>query len=299
MKAKLNKILGIAVATLGVAGSIGLASALYVTGASDVSMNIGATYEETVGSITYKMNNTSSSGMVAPEYVSTDGTKNDGTGLGGEYSQIHFKFELSAEYASNVPAQSFTVGNFKLEISGVDETLINNSKIWMQVKGYQADSVGEDLFAHAFMTADDSITAATYSKSADIAVASSGGQYVDVYFKVTDMSALDLLALDEASSMSVTATWTAASDDYSYAYVVGGGTMWAEDDAYRMVPNINKAKSEGYEWMFSNLSGAMGTAKAKKGDTWSSGDNATLDGAKTYTVYWNGSGSSNAYFAEN
>lgn len=295
---KFNKILGVAVATLGVAGSIGLASALYVKGADDVSMKIGATYEETVGAITYKMANVVS-GQVEPEYVSTDGSKNDGEGLGGDYTQVHYKFELSAAYSSDVPKQSYTVGNFSISISNIDSSLINNAKIWVSVKGYTADTIGDQYYSKAFMTSDADVTSATYENDANIAVATDGGQYIDVYFKVTDMSKLDLLALDEANPFDIDVVWTAADEDFSYAYVVGGGTMWSEDDAYRMVPNINKASSEGYEWMFSNLAGTMGTAKAKKGDTWSSGDNAELDASKTYTVYWNGSGSSAAYFAAN
>lgn len=293
---KLNKILGVLVATTGVIASIGVASALYVTGATDTSFNIGATYHEEEGAITYKING-KTSGSITPEYCKADGT-NHGTGLGGEYTQIHYSIPLSATFGEGIPAQNFVVGNFSVSITNINAGLVNNSKIWMNPTGYVADSVGQEMYGNKFMTSDTSVTESTWSINKDIVVSASGAQSIDLWFKVTDMTALNILNLDEAAPFDISISWGSPAN-YEYAYIVGGGTMWNEDDAYRMVPNINKASSEGFEWMFSNLPGSMGTAKAKKGDTWSSGDNAELDSTKTYTVYWNGSSSSQAYFVAN
>lgn len=292
---KKNKIIGLSVAILGTAVSVGTAAALYVKKADDAHFGIGAKWSGLDGTVTYKINN-ATTGIAAPSYLKTNGT-NGGEGLGGDYTQVHYSFPLGASFSADVPAQNFVVGNFAVNLSNIHEALQNKAKIWVAVKGYTEDSWGAANYASAFMTEDTAITAATYSVNHDLAVSANNVQSVEVYVKLN--SAIDDLLgaspLAEAKPFDISVSWGAPTN-FEFAHVVGNGTMWQEDDVYAMVPNINKANSEGFEWIFNNLSGSMGNAKAKKGETWSADPDTELDAAKTYDVYWSGSATASAYF---
>lgn len=283
---KKNKIIGLSVAILGTAVSVGTAAALYIKKADDAHFGIGAKWSGLEGTVTYKINN-ATSGTVQPEYRKAEGT-DVGEGLGGEFTQVHYSFPVGASFSADVPAQNFVVGNFKVDLSNIHEALQNKSKIWVCVNGYTENSWGAANYAHAFMTEDAALTAATYSINHDIAVSASNVQSVEVYVKL-DSAIDDLLGatpLAEAKPFDISVSWGAPSDDFKFAYVVGNGTMWQEDDVYAMVPNINRERSKDFEWCFNNLPGKMEKAKCKLGDTWSPGSDADLDASKTYDVYW-------------
>ena len=294
---KMNKIIGLSVAILGTAVSVGTAAALYVKKANDAGFGIGARWSGLDGTVTYKIND-ATSGTVQPEYRKAEGT-DVGEGLGGDFTQVHYSFPLGASFSADVPAQNFVVGNFKVDLSNIHTALQNKAKIWVCVNGYTENSWGAANYATCFMNADVALTAATYSVNHDIAVSASKAQTVDVYVKL-DEPITDLLGatpLAEAKPFDISVSWGAPTN-FEFAHVVGNGTMWQEDDVYAMVPNINKANSEGFEWIFNNLPGSMGNAKAKKGDDWSADPDAVLDAAKSYDVYWSGSTSAAASFVE-
>lgn len=292
---KKNKIIGLSVAILGTAVSVGTAAALYVKKADDAHFGIGARWSGLEGTVTYKIND-ATSGTATPSYMKADGT-NGGEGLGGDYTQVHYSFPLGASFSSDVPAQNVVVGNFKVDLTNIHSALQNKAKIWVGVDGYTANTYGAATYASAFMNADAVLTEASYSVNHDIAVSASKAQSVEVYVKL-DEAITDLLGanpLAEAKPFDISVSWGAPTN-FEFAHVVGNATMWQEDDVYAMVPNINKASSEGFEWMFNNLPGSMGNAKAKKGETWSKDPDAELDASKTYDVYWSGSAEASANF---
>ena len=58
-----------------------------------------------------------------------------------------------------------------------------------------------------------------------------------------------------------------------------------------MLPNINKASAEGWEWIYNNLPGTIGETKCfiheNDTDKWPH-ENYQCDSEKTYNVTWSG-----------
>ena len=309
---KKNKIIGIAIASLGILFSIGGAFALYTRAAENVTFHITpGVYTGSTSTVTYKINNNDGN-PVAPVYADTgegENQKFDGTALNDTYSQIKYEFTLGAQYANDIAQQDFVLGNIKVEVKNIPSAFRGNLTIWAGISGYQSNSLGEVHYASP-LNGDFAITSeeghTEYSQNADIAVASNGTQKLVVWLKYTfGEGHLDTMTLDEVGlGYSLTVTWDAPSNAFEKAYVTGNKVMWADDDEYVMLPNINKANSEGWEWIYNNLSGTMGEAKChstKAGlanSGYSAGNNASLDSTKTYTVYWNGNPSSEASFAQ-
>lgn len=88
--------------------------------------------------------------------------------------------------------------------------------------------------------------------------------------------------------------------DYSYAYVVGDMNGWADEEAYRMIPNIEAENS--WEWMWLGTISEGTQLKAHQGDSWSEGvsggapsGNATAPANMT-GIYWSGNHGTNVSF---
>lgn len=305
------KILGIAVATLGVAASVGGAIALYTKAAQDVGFGIGAgEYHGSTGAVTYKIDG-KTSGSVLPQYFDKDDHELDGlqqAAVASNICQVKYTFPLSATYDSDVVAQIFVMGNLSVSITNIPETYRDNLDIWAGITGYADNTLGAQQYANAF-GGDVSITSETtsYEKSSDVCVNAAGGQSLVIYLKYKNLG--DMLTANEASlGYTLSVTWAKHSNDFVAPNVVGTGNKWTADDEYEMVPNINKASAEGWEWTFTNLKGSSSWTEAKckwaaphahdeHNDEWSSGDNATLTNNTTYSVYWNGCSSSAASFS--
>lgn len=290
------KILGIAVATLGVAASIGGAVALYTKAATNTGFGIGAgTHTGSTSTVTYKINNAVSP-TVTPVYW--NGTDGEGKGLNSTYKEVKYSFDLGATYANDLAQQPYVLGNLAISLTNVPEAQRGHLSVWASIEGYQSGKQGDTLFSHVFMNSDFAITGEeghqSYTDNKDVCVEVDGTQKLVIYLKYdATFAGSDLLTADEAGlGYSLSVTWGAVSEGYQKAYVVGSGTSWAEDDEFLMYPNI---KGDSYQWMYTGLPG-WAQAKCKKGTTYSGGDNAELDDKKTYTVYWNGSGESQAEF---
>ena len=300
-----KKLIGIAVATVGVLFSVGGAVALYTKAAQDTGFGVSqGTYEGSEGAITYKING-NASGVVAPQYLKADGT-NGGTGLGGEYTQVKYEFELSAEYSSSLIAQDFVVGSLGLMVSDIPVAFQGRLLIWAGIENYVADSLGEHYYASSLMpegvdfAINDQEGHGSFNVASDVAVSTAGTQKLCVYLKY-NLDGLDLTAQDEASlGYTLDVSWQ-GPDGFKYAYIKGNGNQWTSDDKYAMNPNINKPYSEGWQWAFNNLPGTMDHAKcflAGEPDVWSAGDDAVLNAEKSYNVYWNGAAEGAAEFNE-
>ena len=294
-----KKLIGIGVASLGMVFSIGGAVALYTQAASNASFGISAgTYAGSSGTVTYKINDTAGASNVAPSYLRTNGT-NGGTGLSTEFTQAYYEMALSATYAAGANAQDFVVGNLSVSITNIPAAYQGKLAIWVDVNGYGASSLGEHYYG-SFMDTDYQITneATSYSANKNIAVSSSGTQKLRIFLKY-NLEGIDTLTKNEEGlGYTLSVAWTAPTNEFVPAYVVGNANQWTKDDGYSMAPNINKAYAEGWEWVYNNLPGTMESAKCIVNDTWSQDPNASLDSEKSYTVYWNGSNESTANFSE-
>lgn len=292
---KKNKIIGLVVAAAGVVASISAASALYINkAAQDTGFGIGAKWQGLEGTITYKVNG-ETSGTVTPSYLKGDGT-NGGEGFGGEYTQAHYAFPLSASFTTDIPTQLFVVGNFQVDITNIAPTLQNHAKIWVGVDGYNDNTYGKSAYALCFMGSDTPLTGATYSIDKDIAVSAVQAQTVNIYVKLDEaIAASAMMDLAEGKAFDISVSW-GAPKNFEFAYVTGDKVMWQDDGAYAMVPNVNK-EGTAFEWIYSNLPGTMKKAKCHKGNTWSTGDDVSLDSTKTYDVYWT-EGGENTFVAQ-
>lgn len=294
---KKYKLIGIAVASFGLITCVGGAIALYKTTAHDTGFGIGAgTYHGAEGVVTYKINN-SVSGAIAPQYWNTDGSNKEGTGLSPTYTQVAYEALLSATFADNLNQQNYVLGKLSVQLDHIPEEYRGHLSIWVDIDGYEADSLGEQQYNHVFMNSDYAITAeqTSYSENKTVAVAASGVQKLRVILKY-DLGSYDIVAKNEASlGYELSITWGEADASFGKAYVLGNSTQWEFDDAYSMVPNINKPAAQGWEWVYNNLPGSFGESKCAKpgeGDAkiYSKGENETLDAEKTYDVYWTGNG---------
>lgn len=305
-----NKVIGILVGTAGVIASIGAASALYIKEAQKVGFGIGAKYSGGTGAINYLING-ESTGTVNPSYVKSNG-ENGGEGLGGVYTQVHYSFPLSATFSSDIPAQPYVNGNFKVDLKNINSVLVDNSVISIVGSGYQRyvegqeevpanETIGYKTYNKGLIV-DEPIDAATKTFSYDLCVGAAGGQSIDVWFKLNSAIEGNALAdLHEGKLFDLSVTWGEVGEGYEGSYVISAGSSWSEDSAYAMYPNL---KAKDWEWMFTGLSGELSKAKCKKGGNYSSNTgegtdadgNVLLDAAKTYDVYWNGNNGAPASF---
>ena len=297
---KLNKkIIGISVASLGILFSIGGAFALYQQAADEASFGISqGAYAGSSGSVAYKINGNGGASVLAPTYLGGDA-------LNATYTQVEYEVALSATYAGG-NAQNFVVGNLGISLTDIPAAYQGKLAVWAQIDGYTDNTLGSATYKNIFMGSDYAITAEheEFVANHDVAVAAAGTQILHIYLKY-NFALIDTLAQNEADlTYSLSVTWGAPSAAFEPAYIEGIGNTWTKDDGYSMAPNINKASAEGWEWVYNNLPGAMNEAKcvgynnSHELNVWSSGDNAVLDPAKSYNVYWDGNGEHAASFSE-
>lgn len=300
---KINKkLLGIGVASIGALISIGGAFALYQQDANEVQIGISAgTYAGLTGSVTYKLNGAAGNSNVDPQYLTALGA-NGGTGLSTTYTQVHYSIPLGAEY-TNGNSQNFVVGKVGVSLTNVPEAYRGKLSVWVQVNGYVENSLGASTYGGNYIMGgndDYDITAEhqTYSVEKDIAVAANGDQHLDIYLKY-DLEGVDMLEKDQASlGYTLSVSWGEASNEFVPAYVKGNGNEWSEDDGYAMLPNINKAAAEGWEWIYNNLPGTFGRTKCFINDgsaKWSHED-FEPNAEKSYNVTWSGVDDAAAYY---
>ena len=296
-----KKLIGIGVASFGMLASVGGAIALYQQGATDASFRITAgAYAGLGGEVTYKINNNAGNSNVVPQYLTALG-ENGGAGLSATYTQVEYSMALSALYEDG-NAQNYVVGNLGISLTNIPEAYRGKLSVWAQIDNFGENTLGEHYYKNVFMAEDYAITAEHQSFVAnhDVAVASNGTQVLHIYLKY-NTAEFDTLTQNEASlGYTLSVTWGAPSNEFEPAYIKGGGNQWEQDEGYAMLPNINKAYAEGWEWIYNNLPGSMGTTKCFKPgepDRWSHED-VELDPAKSYNVTWSGENDAAAYYQE-
>lgn len=297
-----KKLIGLSVASLGALASIGGAFALYQQNAEPVSFGISAgTYAGSGGSVTYKINGAGGNSEVAPAYMTALG-ENGGTGLSATYTQVKYEMALSAAYAGN-NAQDFVVGNLGISLTNIPVEYQGKLAVWAVIDNYTDASLGEHYYKNVFMNEDFAINDqeghASFVANHDVAVSSSGTQVLRIYLKY-NLAEIDTLTKNEASlGYSLAVTW-GQPVGFNPAYVKCDGNQWTADDGYSMAPNINKAHSEGWEWIYNNYPAAKGETKCfidDGGDRWSQENFVPTEG-KSYNITWSGENGAAAHYDE-
>ena len=290
---KINKkLIGITVASLGMVFSIGGAIALYQTAADPATFGISAgTYAGSTSTVTYKINGHDGESTADPHYCDAEGN-NSGTAIRPDYPQVKYEFTLGAQFANDLPAQSFVMGKVSVALTNLDASLYGKVTVYACLEGYTVGKIGASDFAGTPLINNVVIADAetVCSGARDISVAAAGVQKLVVWVKFANFSNYDLNEKTNLYDLDV--TWGAVSNEFELAYVVGNGNQWTKDDEFAMAVNI---EATTYEWMYEGLPGTFGEAKVVCGSTWchGEGDNHGLLADKTYDVYWTAGGDAN------
>ena len=305
---KKNKIIGIAVATLGVVFSFSAAAALYQKAAEDVDFGISAgTYAGSTSTAHYTINgSTGNASAVNPVYCDESGDPVANViGYNDVATQAKYEFALGAEFANDVAEQEYVMGKISVSISNLPAAYNGKVQIYASVNGYTAGTVGGNTFGAALI---NDVTLDGEHESAQgtsvISVKADGSQHkLVVWVKLINMAGYDYLGQNEDSlGYTLSVTWTDLDSDYdACAYIIGSGNQWTVDDEYRMAvdPTLNK-----WTYRYDGLQGSATWTECKavktttKGGTiskYSGGDNFALANGTTYTLLWNEEDSGNLY----
>ena len=297
---KKNKIIGIAVAALGVVLSFSAAAALYQKAAEDTGFGIGAgTYAGSTGNAHYTINGSTGAGAaVLPTYCDENGAAVAGaTGFQEGALQAKYEFALGANYANDVIAQQYVMGKLSVSLSGVTAAYNGKVQVYASVIGYSENTVGASTFGTAVVndvTIDAEHLTAEGSKVVSVKADGSVNKLV-VWVKLINMSEFNYLAQNEAGlGYSLSVTWADLDADYdACAYIVGSGNQWTVDDEYRMAVDPTQ---ESWIYRFDGLQGSASWTECKAVKTstkggaitkWSTGEsNFALANGTTYTLLW-------------
>lgn len=305
---KTSKIIGITIATLGIAFSIGGAVALYTKSVADVGFGIGAaTYTPNDGIVSYTINGHSGAYAVNPTYYKSDDTTPGEiqTGFSEVNRSVKYEFVLGASYAAGLTVQDYITGNLSVTLAGIPAALQSKINTSMYFQGYGDGTLGKVLYGENLKSSDEAInnmviTGASLSVDArDICVSTSGTQKLVVFIKLDN--SIDAFAMNELSNLwSLSVTWAQPSNLFVPAYMANPKVEWSEDDEFVMAPNISKAYSDesDFEW-WGQIKGAadLTIAKCRQGNKWENSENHALESGVTYNVSWSGSESAAATFS--
>lgn len=288
-----TKIIGISVAAFGVVASVGAAFAIYVAVANNVEIDIsGDAYTGSTSEVTYKITN-AVEGKVAPQYFDGEGheAEEGKRKLSPETTQLKYAFTLGGQFANDLPAQSYLMGNVSVSLTNVKPALYNKVQVYAAMENYEEGKLGKAAFGGAII---DNVTIenaeTTCAGNASISVEAAGVQSLVVWVKLVNCTAADYLAFNEADGLfNLSVTWKALDSEYVVPAVVGDHTAWNADDEFAMAVDV-KAEVRGdskWTWAYNGLKGSdFSEAKVKKGDEYSAGDNAQLEAEKVYDVSW-------------
>ena len=266
---KKNKIIGVGIALLGTAISIGGAFALYQKTATPSSFNFGAfTYTAQTGTITYKISN------VITTYEANGTTDQSTQSLDPTHKVVYVKVPLSASYpTSGVVAQSTISGKVEVSVTlsdafaaaGVEMTTAAYMKGYAEGCNYYTGNIfGSD------QTLSSSSKVASGNKNIGVATVASvsnptlSGQYLEVYMNFSNLDDAKMLLVGGSTGYSIHVNWGQRTD--AVPYVVGDANNFNEVDEYQMVPVIDEAIAFE-KWCFQGLTGFT-TMKVKDNGNW-------------------------------
>lgn len=267
---KTNKFILGAALTSGVIACFGSAFALYKKLGTDVSIGIGSVKSHTDSSdiVTYKIGTPTTyknSTLDDDDVIDLTTAK-----LSPELNKLYVKVPLSFEYGTNLTtsAQDTAVGHLNVKVDIDSAIAAKGTKVTANLLGYSSTD-GDTYFTKSkmdnfFATADYSTLTAgedgfvSQSGYIDTAVDASSISClitIDMSSALTDDNFLDLAEITKA--FNVTINWSpyqteAYSTGESWtdaklaptAFVRGDRSDWQTMEDYRMVPNIDAAKSK-------------------------------------------------------
>lgn len=255
---KKNKIIGLGVAIMGVAVSVGSAFALYQKGfGTENGIGFGGFhYQPSSGAYTFM----STLGTANPYEV-----ESGNPALNPTNKTVKYAFKIAASYgteSAGLIKQDAILGKLSIEKTG---TLANYITMSAYVDGY-AQKQGEQGMVDTYWSSSNSLGVRTLggegntisahipsptSSTASITDAISQGKFLTVHVTLTlnDLSDEQFMALDEAQ-YSLAVRYDDIDATYGRPYIVGDGTNWTVEDEYAMVPNL---AADAYEFCFKGL----------------------------------------------
>ena len=288
---KKNKIIGIAVATLGVIISTGVSLALYVSkdAAKEIGIGVFTPHVSQNGDINYVIDTV------------TAGAQN--AAFSPDHLQNTHSFRLGASKGadSQLPLQNYTVGDLTITISSANTTLISKltaagtiavpSGKWQDVNSNGKVNLTVDK---AQDNSSITLTYANFTAQSVKDLAGGTNSIVDLELTLANnLTEQEVLALAEAN-YSISASWVEPSN-FVYAYITGTQYGWAtEETDSRMVPN---ALATSFEWMYTGYrdttpGDSRGAKPIMKDDNntwrWSTSADTAIALDKQYDFYWSG-----------
>ena len=274
-----KKLLGLLVASVGSVAAVCTSLALYISAPDDVGFTVGISTDTDVAY------------TITEQEVETNNTTiNPDQGLSVEY-------KLGATLGDNY-TQLYVTGRLTVTVSGNEDTL---KYLQGGMKLTYEQTPGDENASTYFFNKEDQTTFNTltlapvaegdYSSLTGVLNATidgTSGTKAVLSLGLTEDGITNFLSVAE-SELTINISFTKVGDDYQSAYLVGDMNGWAEEDAYRMVPNIYS--STGFEWMWKGNSTLLpeGTEfKGKIGGTYSHNGANQIAPANVDTIYWGG-----------
>ena len=274
-----KKLLGLLVASVGSVAAVCTSLALYISAPDDAGFTVGISTDTDVAYTITKQ-----------EVETNNTTINPDQGLSVEY-------KLGATLGDNY-TQPYVTGRLTVTVSGNEDTL---KYLQGGMKLTYEQTPGDENASTYFFNREDQTTFNTltlapvaegdYSSLTGVlnaTVDGTSGTKAVLSLGLTEDGKTNFLSVAE-SELTINISFAQVGDDYQSAYLVGDMNGWAEEDAYRMVPNIYS--STGFEWMWKGNSTLLpeGTEfQGKKGDTYSHPLNNQIAPANVDTIYWGG-----------
>ena len=294
---KYAKLLGIAIAGVGVVGSFAVGYSLYVNQPEAQTIKIGATVD-TTADINYSI------GAITKTFRKSDNTDVTATAVSPVACKYHVEVPLGADPKTDHTLQPNVVGKVSVALTG---DAITNGTVSGEVSftGFEAGKWGENNaneLLHYWTKDEPENPDSTWtehhdeilnkdnpSRTYDRLVVSTNKSQKLVIDLVFDVGTEEKMIAAAAEDLNIAINW-GVETSYNYPYVYGEFCSWSpiENYEYRMVPNI---AANSFEWMYHGFSVTNDSdikARFIDGDV-SGGSNYNAKSGKTYNMYWGGS----------
>lgn len=276
-----KKLLGLLVASVGSVAAVCTSLALYISAPDDVGFTVGISTDTDVAYTITKQEVETNNTTINPDQGLSVEYKL-GAKLGDNYTQPYVtgKLTVTVTCTGNEDALKYLQGGMKLtyEQTPGDE----NASTYFFNKENQ--TIFNTLELAPVAEGDYSSLTGVLNATVD----GTSGTKAVLSLGLTKDGITNFLSVAE-SKLTINISFEEVGDDYQSAYLVGDMNGWAEEDAYRMVPNIYS--STGFEWMWKGNSTLLpeGTEfLGKIGDTYSHPNNNQIAPANVDIIYWGG-----------
>ena len=285
---KYAKLLGIAIAGVGVVGSFAVGYSLYVNQPEAQTIKIGATVD-TTADINYSI------GAITKTFRKSDNTDVSATAVSPVACKYHVEVPLGADPKTDHTLQPNVVGKVSVALTG---DAITNGTVSGEVSftGFEAGKWGETNANNLLHYWVEEVEHKDYilnkdnpNRTYDGLVVSTNKSQKLVIDLVFDVGTEEKMIAAAAEDLNIAINW-GEETHWDYPYVYGDFCSWSpiENYEYRMVPNI---AANSFEWMYHGFSVTNDSdIKARFVDgKVSGGSNYNAKSGKTYNMYWSGS----------